>query len=58
MKAEILSQTDYLTYPLISVVLFVAIFTAAVLWVFRPGSREVYAKRSMMVFDDEKGAGR
>ncbi len=58
MKAEILSQTDYLTYPLIAVVMFVAIFAAAVLWVFRPGSRETYAERSLMVFDDEKGASR
>lgn len=52
MKAEILSQTDWLVFPLISVVMFVAIFVGVLLWVVRPGAREFYAARGRMVLDE------
>ncbi len=55
MKALILAQTDYLVFPLIAVVLFVIVFGAALAWVYRPGSKEIYAARSRMVFSDEEG---
>lgn len=55
MKALILSQTDLLIYPLVTVVLFVGIYLASLLWIFRPGSKEAYARRSLMVFSDEEG---
>lgn len=52
MKAEILSRTDWLMFPLITVVLFTAIFVMAVLWVYRPGAKELYARASRMVLED------
>ena len=52
MKGLVLAQTDLLVFPLISVVLFVLIFSAAVLWVFRSGSKERYERDSALVFDD------
>jgi cbb3-type cytochrome oxidase subunit 3 len=52
MKGLVLAQTDLLLFPLISVVLFVLIFSAAVLWVFRSGSKERYERDSDLVFDD------
>jgi cbb3-type cytochrome oxidase subunit 3 len=52
MKGLVLAQTDLLLFPLISVVLFVLIFSAAVLWVFRSGSKERYERDSALVFDD------
>lgn len=55
MKSAILSQTDVLILPLIAVVLFVAIFTAAVIWVFRPGGKAVYQRHQEIPFDDEGG---
>ena len=55
MKALILSQTDQLIFPLITVLLFTGIFVASLIWIFRPGSKETYARRSLMVFSDEEG---
>ena len=52
MKAEILSQTDQLVFPLVAAVLFVTIFVVAVWRVLRPGAREVGDKRAALVFDD------
>lgn len=55
MKADILSQTDWLVFPLISVVMFVAIFVGVLLWVLRPGAREIYDARSRLALDEEGG---
>ena len=52
MKAEILSTTEWTVFPLISVILFVGIFVGAVFWIFRPGAKKVYDRRSQMVFED------
>lgn len=54
MKSFILSQTDFLVFPLIAVVMFFAVFTGVLLWIYRPGSREVHAQRSRLVFDREE----
>ncbi len=56
MKALVLSQTDYLAFPLVAVVLFVAVFGAVLAWVWRPGSATAYAERSRMPLDDDGGA--
>lgn len=55
MKADILSQTDVMIFPLIAVVLFVSIFIAALLWVYRPGGKAVYQRHQELPFDDEGG---
>lgn len=61
MKSLVLSQTDYLVFPLIAVVMFVAIFLMVLAWVFRPGSKAAHAQRSRLVFgasdSPEHGAG-
>lgn len=55
MKSAILTQTDFLLLPLVSVVLFTAIFLGAVAWILRPEAREVYARRSRMPLDERDG---
>lgn len=52
MNAFVLSQTDLLILPLIAVVMFFAIFVAALAWVLRPGAQAVYAQRSQLALDD------
>lgn len=52
MKGFILSQTEWTVFPLITAVLFFAIFAGALFWIFRPGAKKVYNDRSLMVFDD------
>ncbi|MCA9546807.1 MAG: cbb3-type cytochrome c oxidase subunit 3 [Myxococcales bacterium] len=54
MKQLVLSAIDgeTLVFPLIAVVLFVSIFLGFVAWILRPGAKQVYAKRSLMVFED------
>lgn len=57
MKAAILSQTDWLVFPLIAVVMFTIIFASVLLWIMRPGARSVYQARSEMVFDSNERSG-
>ena len=54
MKQLALSMTDggTIVFPLIAVVLFVGIFLGFLAWILRPGAKQVYAKRSLMVFED------
>lgn len=52
MNAFVLSQTDLLILPLIAVVMFFALFVAALAWVLRPGAQRVYAERSQLALDD------
>ncbi len=52
MKNFVLSQTDYLVFPLIAVVLFFAFFVAMLVWVYRPGSKATYADRSRRALED------
>lgn len=52
MKNFVLSQTDYLVFPLIAVVLFFVFFVAMLMWVYRPGSKAVYAERGRRALED------
>lgn len=52
MMKEFINETDHLIFPLISVIMFVTMFVMALFWVYRRGGREVYARRSQMVFND------
>lgn len=56
MNSFVLSQTDYLVFPLIASVLFVSIFTLMLMWVFRPGARAVHRQRAHLVFDRNDAA--
>jgi cbb3-type cytochrome oxidase subunit 3 len=54
MKSEILSRTDLLLLPELSLVLFLLVFVGALVWIFRPGSAAAYARRSQLpLVDDE-----
>lgn len=53
MKSDVLVLTDYIAFPLITVVLFVLMFVG-VLWKnFRPGARQISEERARLVFDEE-----
>jgi len=52
MKNFVLAQTDYLVFPLIAVVMFFIFFVAMLVWVYRPGSKAVYAERSRRALTD------
>ena len=53
MKGDILSRTDLLFLPDLTVILFTAIFLRALFWIYRPGSKSSYDARSRMPLDDE-----
>lgn len=57
MNSFVLSQTDYLVFPLIAVVLFFSFFVAMLFWVFRPGARAIYAERSRLALHDSVEGG-
>ncbi|MEZ4470011.1 MAG: hypothetical protein R3F60_04230 [bacterium] len=57
MKAEILSRTEWMTLPLVAVVLFMSIFVLMLAWIARPGARDFYAARGRMALDDEEVRG-
>lgn len=54
MKSEILSRTDLLLLPELSLVLFVLVFVGAVFWIFRPGSAAAYERRAQLPLDDDE----
>lgn len=54
MKNEILSRTDLLVLPELSLLLFMLIFAGALVWIFRPGARAAYERRARLpLVDDE-----
>jgi cbb3-type cytochrome oxidase subunit 3 len=54
MKSEILSRTDLLLLPELSLVLFVLVFVGALLWIFRPGAAAAYEGRSQLPLRDDE----
>lgn len=52
MKGLILSRTELLFLPELSLILFMLVFVAAVVWIFRPGAKEIYRQRSGMPLDE------
>ncbi|MCA9705399.1 MAG: cbb3-type cytochrome c oxidase subunit 3 [Myxococcales bacterium] len=57
MKTEILSRTDLLFLPELSLVIFGLIFVGALVWIFRPGAAAAYERRSRLpLVDDELGS--
>lgn len=53
MKSDLISRTELLFLPEFTLVLFGLLFVAALFWIFRPGSRETYAQRSLMALEDD-----
>jgi cbb3-type cytochrome oxidase subunit 3 len=54
MKSEILSRTDLLLLPELSLALFLAVFVGAVVWMFRPGARADYERRAQLPLRDDE----
>jgi cbb3-type cytochrome oxidase subunit 3 len=54
MKSDILSRTDLLLLPELSLVLFALVFVGALVWIFRPGSASAYAKRAQLPLRDDE----
>lgn len=54
MKGEVLSRTELLFMPEISLVLFMLVFAAALIWIYRPGSSQIYRQRSTMALDEDE----
>jgi hypothetical protein len=52
MLSEVLSHAQYIVFPLVSAVMFVALFSATLAWVFRRGAREEYVRRGRAALDD------
>jgi cbb3-type cytochrome oxidase subunit 3 len=52
MKADLLSRTELLILPEISVILFVAVFVGFAIWAYRPGARAAFARQALMPLDD------
>jgi cbb3-type cytochrome oxidase subunit 3 len=55
MMSGILSRTDLLLLPRVSLTLFVGIFVGMVVWIFRPGASKGYEARARMALDTENG---
>lgn len=54
MKQWVLSRTDLLLLPEISLVIFVGIFVGALVWMFRPGSRQFYQRCRFMALEHDE----
>ncbi len=52
MMSQVLSQTQWLVFPLVTVVMFTLLFTSTLVWIFRRGAREEYRRRSLSALDD------
>jgi cbb3-type cytochrome oxidase subunit 3 len=55
MMSGILSRTDLLLLPLVSLAIFMGVFVGMVVWIFRPGSGKGYEARARMALDGENG---
>lgn len=53
MKSQILANFTSVYLPAIGFVLFFLIFIGAVIWVYRPRSKEFYKELSRLALEDE-----
>jgi cbb3-type cytochrome oxidase subunit 3 len=52
MKSEVLSRFTMMYLPVIGFFIFFCFFIGAVIWVFRPASKEFYKKMSKLPLED------
>lgn len=52
--SDIIGNAGLSIYAQIALVIFVVVFVAIIVWVFRPGTRERFRRDAMMPLDDEK----
>ena len=53
MKSDILRLSEFAFLAEISIVIFIGVFLGSILWVLRPGAKQVYAARAQMPLDDQ-----
>lgn len=53
MKADVLSLTSSTLLPELTLVIFLATFVGALLWMARPGAREFYRNLALFPLDDD-----
>jgi len=54
MKSDILSRTELLFLPELSLLIFMLVFIGALVWIFRPGAAKAYERRAQLpLVDDE-----
>jgi len=54
MNSWVLSRTDLLFLPEISLFIFLTVFVGSIVWMYRPGAQQVYRYcRSMALEPDE-----
>ncbi len=62
MISRWLSEGDHAAWPLIALMLFVLVFVGMLVWIFRPGSKQFYAREAQLPLEDStapaKGADR
>lgn len=52
MKSSWLADQGYLLGPAAALLLFMLIFAAVLVWIFRPGSTQVYEQEARLPLDD------
>ena len=56
MMSGTLSQTHLAVFPIFAFVLFFALFTGMLVWIFRPGARAIYDARGRMALESDDAA--
>lgn len=51
--SDIIGHAGLSIYAQIALVIFVVVFVAIIVWVFRPGARERFRRDAMMPLDDD-----
>lgn len=57
MLKNLISQGDFALWPQISLVLFLAVFSAILVWTFRIGSKRHYEAMGNLVLEDDPKGG-
>jgi cbb3-type cytochrome oxidase subunit 3 len=50
---DILAFSDLAWFGTLAMVIFMTVFLGALIWMFRPGSKQAYAARSQMPLSDD-----
>ncbi len=58
MKSAVLSNFTQVILPTAGFILFSLIFLGAVIWVYRPSSKDFYKKLSLLALEDSKNEKR
>lgn len=54
MMRQVMEAAGLAHWPVVSLVLFFAVAISVLLWVYRSGSRETYARLSRIVLDEKE----